>query len=468
MDLDEFRAQAHKFSDWMAGYLGSIERYPVRSGLLPGQVLATLPDACPEQGEAMDRIFGDFEQHILPGITHWQHPSFFAYFSANSSPPSVLAEMLTATLGAQCMLWETSPAATELEMRVMQWLRQLLGLPATFSGCIQDSASSATLCAILAACNRATGGRYARDGLAGGPPLVVYTSMEAHSSVEKAAGIAGLGASHLRKIGVGADGGMDPQALTAAIEADRRAGRVPAAIVACFGTTGVGAIDPLADISAIARHQQLYLHVDAAWAGSALVLPEIRPLAAGLEHADSFVFNPHKWLFTNFDCSAFFLRDPGELTAVLSLTPAYLESAGSAQMPEFRDWSVPLGRRFRALKLWFVLRSYGAEGLRRMLRDHISWTGMLAERVVRTPGFTLTTAPRLALLSFRYTPDPALSGAALDALNEQLLRRINDSGRLPDQDATGRSRRDPLRHRPDLYALASRGAGVGGNRCDGR
>jgi len=430
VDIEEFRAQAHRFSDWMASYLAGIERYPVRSQVAAGQILKLLPESCPNGGESMDAIFADFERSIMPGITHWQHPRFFAYFSANSSPPSVLAEMLTATLGAQCMLWETSPAATELELRMMQWLRDLVGLPGEFSGCIQDSASSATLCAILAACNRASAGRFAQEGLAGGPPLVLYTSVDAHSSVEKGARIAGLGAANVRKIACVAEGGMDALALESAIAADRAAGRVPAAIVASFGTTGVGAIDPLADLAAIARRQQVYLHVDGAWAGSALILPEVRALAAGLEQADSFVFNPHKWLLTNFDCSAFFLRNPAELTAVLALTPSYLESAGAAHMPEYRDWSVPLGRRFRALKLWFVLRSYGADGLRELLREHLAWTRRLAQRIEQTPGFVLTTPPRLALLSFRYQPDAALSQAANDALNEALLQGINDSGAL--------------------------------------
>lgn len=430
MDLDEFRTQAHRFSDWMADYLEQVEEYPVRAQTAPGDILAQLPPHCPDRADPMDAIFADFEATIMPGMTHWQHPRFFAYFSANSSPPSVLAEMLTAALAAQCMLWETSPAASELEARMMEWLRDLLGLPGGLTGSIQDSASSATLLAVLAACARATDGRAARDGLAGGPLLTLYTSAEAHSSVEKAARIAGLGARHVRKIAVDGDFAMDPTALSAAIREDRADGYVPAGIVASFGTTGLGSIDPLRPIGEIATAEGIYLHVDAAWAGSALILPEVRPLADGLELADSFVFNPHKWLFTNFDCSAFYMRDPSLLGEALTLTPSYLESPVARDMPEYRDWSIALGRRFRALKLWFVLRSYGAEGLRVMIRDHIACTERLAGLIRETDDFQLTSEPSLALLSFRYAPAGVSDKAALDALNEALLNRINDDGYL--------------------------------------
>jgi len=430
MDFEEFRTHAHGFCDWMADYLASVEDYPVRSQVEPGEILAKLPLNCPEHGESMDAIFADFQEKILPGVTHWQHPRFFAFFNANSSPPSVLAEMLTATLAAQCMLWETSPAATELEERMTAWLRDLLDLPAELTGSIQDSASTSTLCGIIAACEKATSGRASREGLAGGPPLVVYTSAEAHSSVEKGARIAGLGARNVRKIPVRDDYGMDPAALADAIEEDRAAGRVPTCIVASYGATGLGSIDPLTEIGRIAQSEDIHLHVDAAWAGSALILPEVRATLDGLEYVDSFVFNPHKWLFTNFDCSAFYMRDPSMLASALSLTPTYLESQTDEAIPEYRDWSVALGRRFRALKLWFVLRWYGAEGLREKVRHHIAWTQHLAGLIRDTKDFELTTEPSLALLTFRYTPDWARADAELDAVNEELLRRINDGGRL--------------------------------------
>ncbi len=430
MTFEEFRVHAHIFSDWMADYFASVEKYPVRSQVRPGEISAQIPAACPEQGEPMERIFADFQNILLPGVTHWQHPRFFAYFPANSSPPSVLAEMLTATLAAQCMLWETSPAATELEQRTTGWLRDLLGLPAEWTGCIQDSGSSSNLCAIIAGCEKATSGRASQEGLASGPPPVVYASSEAHSSVEKGARIAGVGARNVRKIPVRSDYSMDPEALSAEIARDRAAGRMPACIVACFGATGLGSVDPLEPIGRIAQSEHIHLHVDAAWAGSALILPEVREKLKGLEYVDSFVFNPHKWLFTNFDCSAFFMRDPACLARALSLTPTYLESVADDQTPEYRDWSVALGRRFRALKLWFVLRSYGAEGLRTMVRNHIAWTRQLAGLIADSPDFELTTQPSLALLSFRYKPEWAATDTELDSINEELLRRVNDSGRL--------------------------------------
>jgi aromatic-L-amino-acid decarboxylase len=424
----EFRQHAHRFSDWMADYLETVEELPVRSQVKPGEVAAQIPDSFPETGEAIETIFRDFTDIVMPGITHWQHPRFFAYFPANSSPPSVLAEMLTATLAAQCMLWETSPAATELEERVTAWLRQLLDLPTEFIGSIQDSASASTLLAVVAACEHATGGRFSREGLAGGPPLVVYTSSEAHSSVEKAARIAGLGAANVRKIPLRVDGGMDPAKLAEAIARDRAELRLPACIVASFGSTGIGAIDPLREIGMIAQEEDIHLHVDAAWAGSALILPEVRETLHGLENVDTFVFNAHKWLFTNFDCALFYMRDPARLASALSLTPTYLESE-SGETAEFRDWSVALGRRFRALKLWFVLRSYGAIEPRRKLRDHITWTQRLADTVRDEGDFELVTGPRLGLLTFRFTP-AGVNEAELDRLNELLLSRVNDSGYL--------------------------------------
>ena len=366
----------------------------------------------------------------MPGMTHWQHPNFFAYFPANSSPPSVLAEMLTATLGAQCMLWQTSPAATELETAMLDWLRQMIGLPEGFAGVIQDSASSATLCAVLVARERATGWQANEEGLAGGPQLCFYTSEEAHSSIEKAVKIAGLGRRSLRLIGTDAAFAMRPDALEAAIRADRANGLRPAGVLASLGTTGVGAIDPLRPIGRICQEHGLYLHVDAAWAGSALLLEEQRWMADGIEHADSFVFNPHKWLLTNFDCSAHFVRDPGALIRTLSILPAFLQSREAGQVIDFRDWSVPLGRRFRALKLWFVIRSYGVQRMQAMLREHIAWTAELAEWITAEPDFELTSPPSLALLSFRYRPPAVEDDAALDALNERLLHALNDGGRV--------------------------------------
>jgi aromatic-L-amino-acid decarboxylase len=430
MDLDEFRRHGHRLVDWMADYLASVERYPVRAQVEPGAIAGRLPAAPPTDGEPLERIFADFERILLPGMTHWQHPNFFAYFPANSSPPSVLAEMLTATLGAQCMLWQTSPAATELETLVLDWLRQMIGLPAGFAGVIQDSASSATLCAVLVARERATDWQANERGLTNGSELCFYASEEAHSSVEKAIRIAGLGRQSLRLIATDAEFAMRPDALEATIRADRAKGIRPAGVIATLGTTGVGAIDPLAPIGALCREHGLYLHVDAAWAGSALLLDEQRWMIDGIEAADSFVFNPHKWLLTNFDCSAHFVREPAALVRTLSVLPAYLMSRESSAVIDYRDWGVPLGRRFRALKLWFVLRSYGVERLQAMLRDHITWTAELAERIGAEPDFELTSPPSLALLSFRYRPAGVEGEAALDRLNERLLHALNDSGRV--------------------------------------
>jgi aromatic-L-amino-acid/L-tryptophan decarboxylase len=428
MELEEFRREAHRLADWMADYLAEVERYPVRAQVKPGEISAQLPAAPPQAAEPFADIVADFERIVLPGMTHWQHPNFFAYFPGNSSPPSVLAEMLIATLGAQCMLWQTSPAATEMETRVLDWLRQMIGLPEDFVGVIQDSASSATLCAILTARERATAWHANEEGLGACPPLAFYTSEEAHSSVEKAITIAGLGRRQLRLIGTDDDFAMRPELLDAALTEDRARGMVPAGVVASLGATGVGAIDPLRPIAEICRAENLYLHVDAAWAGSALLLEEQRWMIEGIEQADSFVLNPHKWLLTNFDCSAHFVRDPDQLVRTFSILPHYLRSR-EADVVDYRDWGVPLGRRFRALKLWFVIRAYGIEKLQAMLREHIALAKELASQVEAEPDFELTTPASLALLTFRYHP-AGLDEAALDAFNERLLHALNDSGRV--------------------------------------
>ncbi len=430
MDSEEYRRHAHAFVDWMADYSANVESYPVRAQVEPGEIASHLPESAPETGESMDVIFEDFERVVLPGITHWQHPSFFAYFPANSSPPSVLAEMLTATLGAQCMLWQTSPAATEMETRVLDWLRRMIGLPEGFAGVIQDTASAATLCALLTARERRTDWRSNDSGLAGGEVCTAYCSAEAHSSVEKAVKIAGLGARNLRKVPVDARFAMRAEALDEAIRADLDAGRTPLFVVATLGTTGSSGFDPLGRVGEVCARHGIWLHVDAAWAGSALVLPEQRWMIEGIEHADSFVFNPHKWLFTNFDCSAYFVRDAGALVRTFEILPEYLKTPEAGRVNDYRDWGIPLGRRFRALKLWFVLRSYGIEGLASRIRAHIDMAHALAAAIEAAPDFELVVPPVLSLLCFRYRPGEPDSGAALDALNERLLHELNDSGAL--------------------------------------
>jgi aromatic-L-amino-acid decarboxylase len=429
MDFETFRKQAHRFSDWMTDYLETVEDRPVRSQVRPGDLLKKLPASPPGEGESMDAIFADFENLILPGVTHWQHPSFFAYFNANSSPPSVLAEMLTATLGAQCMLWETTPAANELETRMMEWLRELSGLPASFAGTIQDSGSASNLCALIAGRERATRRRAAHGGLPGEAQLVVYASSEAHSSVEKAARICGIGSDNVRKMAPGEDFAMRPQDLAEAIAADRAAGREPACVVACLGATGLGSVDPIRAIGEICQREKLFFHIDGAWAGSAMILPEERHWMDGIELADSYVFNPHKWLFTNFDCSAFYMRNPAELVDALAISPAYLESPDGDEMPEYRDWSVALARRFRALKLWFVIRSYGADGVRALVRKHIDMAKWLEAEIEAAPDFEIMAPRRFSLNAFRYNPG-GRTEAELDELNKQLTTAVNNSGRL--------------------------------------
>lgn len=434
MTPQEFRKHAHTLVDWMADYMASVEEQPVRAQVLPGDIAAKLPAAAPDVAEPFEAIFADFERIVMPGITHWQHPSFFAYFPANSSPPSVLAEMLTATLAAQCMLWQTSPAATEMEARMMEWLGAMTGLPATFRGVIQDSATSATLAALLVAREKATGWRGNEDGLAAlgaeGLKLTVYVSEEAHSSVEKTMKAAGFGRASLRKIPADDDFAMRPRALRDAVARDVAAGFTPACIVASIGGTGTGAMDPLRAVGEIARDHGIWLHVDAAWAGSALILPEHRGLIDGIEHVDSFVFNPHKWLMTNFDCTAFFVRDAQALERTLALVPEYLRSRQAGTVTDYQNWSVPLGRRFRALKLWFVIRAYGVEGLQAILRRHIALAGDLFARVSGEPDFEIMSPLRLALFGFRYRPNGLDDEAALDVLNERLLHALNDSGEL--------------------------------------
>ncbi len=428
MDRIDFRRHAHALVDWMADYLDTVERFPVKAQVKPGQIAEQLPLTAPDHAEPIERIVQDFTAIVLPGMTHWQHPSFFAYFPANSSPPSLLAEMLTATLGAQCMLWQTSPAATEMETRVLDWLRQMIGLPRGFVGTIQDSASSATLAAILAGRERATGWRVNEEGATG--RLTVYCSSETHSSIEKGAKVAGIGRKNVRKIAVDDRFAMRPDALDRAIAEDRARGMTPVCVVATIGTTGVGAVDPIRAIGEVCRRHDVFLHVDAAWAGSALVLPEHRGLIDGIEAADSFVFNPHKWMLTNFDCSAHFVRDPDGLVRTLEIAPAYLNTRERGHVIDYRDWSVQLGRRFRALKLWFVIRGYGVDGIRAIIARHIELARELEGWITESPDFELVAPRSLALLNIRYHPRGVDDPATLDRLNATLLETLNDGGRL--------------------------------------
>jgi len=428
MNSNEFRIWSQKAAAWGADYREGLRDLPVRAQTKPGAIFNAVPSDAPEAPEAMENIFADFERIILPGITHWQHPRFFAYFPANAAPASVIAEQLISTMAAQCMLWQTSPAATELETRVLDWLRRALGLPDGFSGVIQDSASSATLAAVLVMRERALNWAGNRQGLSGQKPVRIYCSGQVHTSIDRAIWIAGVGDDNLMRIPVtGQWRGLDPAALEAAVVADKQAGLLPAGIIASVGGTSVGGTDDIAGVCDIARRHGLYVHVDAAWAGSAMICPEFRHFWRGVENADSVVFNPHKWLGANFDCSAHFLRDPDSLVRTLAIRPEFLKTHGRDGVIDYSEWSVPLGRRFRALKIWFLLRAYGLEHLRNMIRNHVRWSERLARRLAAVPDFRIATSPMLSLFSFRHEPKHA---GDLDDHNLRLLNAINDDGRI--------------------------------------
>lgn len=423
MTPDEFRRQGAAVVEWIARYMETVEEHPVLSPVAPGSVRASLPPHPPERPEPFEAVLADVDRVILPGLTHWQSPNFFAYFPANTSGPSVLGELLSAGLGVQGMLWATSPACTELETHVLDWMVELLGLPDRFlstgagGGVIEDSASSATLCALLAARERATAaGAELGD-------LVAYTSTQAHSSVEKAVRIAGLGPDQLRAVAVDDAFALRSDVLEAAMAEDRAAGRVPFFVGATVGTTSSLAFDPVPAVAAVCARHGAWLHVDGAMAGSAAVCPEWRWVNDGLERADSYAFNPHKWLFTNFDCTCFFVADRAALVGALSILPEYLRNAAtdSGRVIDYRDWQVPLGRRFRALKLWFVVRHYGAEGLRAHLRRHVELAEAFAGWVEGDERFELAAPRRLNLVCLRHRGG--------DEVNQRLLDEVNASGR---------------------------------------
>jgi aromatic-L-amino-acid decarboxylase len=429
MSPDEFRKHAHRLVDWMADYMENVENYPVKSAVLPGEIFRKIPDNPPLKPEPFSALLQDFEQIIMPGITHWQNPNFFAYFPANTSPPSILAEMLIAALGAQCMIWETSPAAAELEEKMMVWLRNMIGLPASFEGVIQDSASTATLAAILTAREKLSDFRFNNEGAAWSVTFRVYCTEQTHSSIEKAVKICGIGRKNLIKIPVRDDFSMDPEKLREAVIHDKQQGFKPCCVVATIGTTGTTAIDPVRAIGEICRDNGIWLHVDAAMAGSALILPEFQWMLDGREYIDSFVFNPHKWLFTNFDCSAYFVRDAASLIKTFEILPEYLKTRTRGKVNDYRDWGVPLGRRFRALKLWSVIRSYGLGELRNKLRNHIQIADTLCKMIAAEPDFEILAPVTICVVCFRYKPS-GYDETQINALNEKLNHRLNDSGKL--------------------------------------
>lgn len=429
-NLEEFRKYAHQLADWMADYYQNIESYPVKSNVKPGDIFNSLPDMPPSYGESMDKILMDFQFGILPGITHWQHPGFFAYFTANTSYPSILAEMLTTAMASQCMIWETSPAAAELEEKVMNWLKSMIGLPANFEGVIQDTASTATLVAILTAREKFTDYSINEQGFTGNEKLRLYCSTETHSSIEKGVKIAGLGRKNLVKVEVDETLAMRSDKLREAIENDLRQGFKPFFVVATIGTTGTLAIDPVHSIAQICEEFKLWLHVDAAFAGTALILPENRPMTIGIEQADSFVFNPHKWMFTNFDCSAYFVKDREALLRTFEILPEYLKTKTRGTVNDYRDWGIQMGRRFRALKLWFVIRNFGVEGIKDLVREHIRIAKQLAEKIRASGDFVVVEPQHLNVVCFRYHPGKIREIEDLNQLNLQLMYKLNESGEI--------------------------------------
>ena len=428
MTPEEFRRHGHTVVDWIADYYARIESLPVLSQAKPGQIRGSLPPEPPESGESFDTILHDVEKLILPGITHWQSPNFFAFFPGNASGPAILGDLLSSGLGVQGMLWVTSPACTELETHVLDWLVKMLDLPQQFlssstgGGVIQDTASSASLCALLAARERATNFVSNQRGCDG--KLVAYTSAQAHSSIEKDVQIAGLGRENLRMIAVDKNFAMRSDVLARQIDQDREAGLVPCFVCATVGTTSSNAIDPVPEIGRICREQKLWLHVDAAMSGTARLCPEFRHIHQGLEYADSYCFNPHKWMFTNFDCDCFYVADRKALIQTLSVLPEYLrnQATESGAVIDYRDWQIPLGRRFRSLKLWFVIRHYGIEGLRYHIRRHVALAQEFAGWVEAAADFDLAAPAPLNLVCFAHR--------AGDDFNRRLLERLNQSGKL--------------------------------------
>jgi len=428
MSPDDFRRHGHAVIDWIADYYSRIESFPVLSRVQPGQVRASLPPNAPSRGEEFDAILRDVQELIVPGITHWQSPNFYAYFPCNASGPAILGDLLSSGLGVQGMLWATSPACTELETLVLDWLVPMLGLPGKFlststgGGVIQDTASSSSLCALLAGRERAT--QYVSNAKGCNGKLVAYCSTQTHSSVEKAAKVAGLGAENLRAIAVDQNFAMRPDELSRQIAQDKAGGRIPCFVCATVGTTSSNATDPVPEIARICREHGIWLHVDAAMSGTAALCPEFRHIHQGFEFADSYCFNPHKWMFTNFDCDVFYIADRKALIQTLSVLPEYLrnQATESGAVIDYRDWHIPLGRRFRALKLWFVIRHYGIDGLQYHVRQHVALAQQFAEWVKQDERFELTAPVPLNLVCFRLK--------AGDAANQALLDRLNRSGEL--------------------------------------
>jgi aromatic-L-amino-acid decarboxylase len=430
MDSKTFRCLGHQLIDWIADYRDRIESLPVMSRVKPGEIRSRFPKEPPSRGGRLPEALAALERDIIPGITHWNHPSFFAYFPSNTSFASILGDLLSSGLGVQGMSWQTSPAATELEEVVMDWLRQMLGLSEAWSGTIHDTASTATFTALLCARERSTDHGQSRGGLqAGEAPLVVYASDQSHSSIEKGALLAGFGKAHLRLLETDEAHAMRPDLLEAAVAEDLRAGRRPCAVVAATGTTATTALDPIDRIAALAERHGMWLHVDAAMAGTAMVLPECRWMWQGVERADSVVLNPHKWMGVGFDFSAYYVRDPQHLVRVMSTNPSYLRTAQDGQVRNLRDWGIPLGRRFRALKLWFYLLDVGVDELQARLRRDLENARWFTEQVDAAPQWERLAPVPLQTVCIRHRPQGQVDEKRLGAHNLAIAERVNRDGR---------------------------------------
>lgn len=428
MTPEEFRKHGHAVVDWIADYRARVQERPVMAQTAPGEIKARMPASPPDQPEAFEALLADLDTVVAPGLSHWQHPEFFGYFPCNGTLASVLGDYVSTGLGVLGLAWQSSPALTEVEEVATDWLRQMVGLSPTWEGVIQDTASTCTLLALISARERATNYALARGGLqAEAQPLVVYTSAYAHSSVDKAGLLAGFGKANIRQVACDAHYAMRPDALAAAIAEDRAAGRVPCAVVATTGTTTTTALDPVRAIAEVVAGQGLWLHLDAAMAGSAMVLPECRWMWDGVEAADSVVINPHKWLGAAFDCTVYFVKDAQHLVRVMSTNPSYLQSAADGRVKNYRDWGIPLGRRFRALKLWFLIREQGVSGLQARLRRDLENAQWLVAQVQATPGWRLLAPVPLQTLCVRHEPE-GLHGEALDRHTQAWCDRINRSG----------------------------------------
>jgi len=424
MDYEDLNKWSKRAADWALDYHNGLRARSVRPNLAPGDFLAQIQAPVPEKPEAIETIFDDFARLVPDAMTHWQHPRFFAYFPANAAPASMLAEQLANAMAGQAMLWQTAPAANEMEALVVEWLRDAVGLPGDFTGTIHDSATTATFSAVLTMRERALGYGGLHDGLSGAPRLRLYASAQNHSSIDKAARLSGIGQENLVKIPSRAGDNlfsMAPDALDQAIRADIADGLRPVGVILVTGGTAIGACDDISACIRVAHAHGLPVHVDAAWAGSAMICQEFRTLWAGIENADSIVFNPHKWLGAQFDCSVQFLRDPGPQIRTMGLRPDYLQTQGTDEVVNYNEWTLPLGRRFRALKLWFLLRSEGLAGLRTRIRNHVTWAREACESIRALPGFTITSEPILSLFTFRFGDD---------ATTARLLEKVNTDGRI--------------------------------------